>query len=89
MQVKNPEEWYITSDAHEGLVSREIFQAVQLMLEQAADERKRKMEKSKAIRETLIDLFDGRIFCADCQQRMYFHRHKIDKDNLYPALHCR
>ena len=80
MQVKNPEEWYITSDAHEGLVSREIFQAVQLMLEQAADERKRKMEKSKAIRETLIDLFDGRIFCADCQQRMYFHRHKIDKD---------
>ena len=43
MQVKNPEEWYITSDAHEGLVSREIFRAVQLMLEQAADERKKKM----------------------------------------------
>lgn len=80
MQVENPEEWYITSDAHEGLVSREIFQAVQHMLEQAADERKRKMEKSKAIREMLIDLFNGRIFCADCQQRMYFHRHKIDKD---------
>lgn len=79
-QIKNPEEWYITSDAHEGLVSREVFQAVQHMLERASDERKRKMEKSKAIRETLIDLFDGRIFCADCQQRMYFHRHKIDKD---------
>lgn len=78
--IKNPEEWYITSDAHEGLVSREVFQAVQRILERASDERKRKMEKSKAIRETLIDLFDGRIFCADCQQRMYFHRHKIDKD---------
>jgi len=50
------------------------------MLEQAADERKKKMEKSKAIRAALIDLFVGRIFCADCQQRMYFHRHKIDKD---------
>ena len=70
----------ITSDAHEGLVSREVFQAVQRILEQASDERKKKMEKSKAIRESLIDLFDGRIFCADCQQRMYFHRHKIDKD---------
>ena len=79
-QIKNPEEWYITSDAHEGLVSREVFQAVQRILEQASDERKRKMEKSKAIRESLIDLFDGRIFCADCQQRMYFHPHKIDKD---------
>lgn len=79
-QIKNPEEWYITSNAHEGLVSREVFQAVQRILEQASDERKKKMEKSKAIRESLIDLFDGRIFCADCQQRMYFHRHKIDKD---------
>lgn len=80
MQVKNPEEWYITPDAHEGLVSREVFQAVQLMLEQAADERKKKMEQSKANRAALIDLFNGRIFCADCQHRMYFHRHKIDKD---------
>lgn len=79
-QIKNPEEWYITADAHEGLVSREIFQAVQRILEQASDERKKKMEKSKANRAALIDLFNGRIFCADCQQRMYFHRHKIDKD---------
>lgn len=79
-QIKDPAEWYVTSDAHEGLVTREIFQAVQHMLEQAADERKGKMEKSKASREALIDLFDGRIFCADCKKRMYFHRHKIDKD---------
>lgn len=79
-QIKDPAEWYITSDAHEGLVSRETFQAVQNMMELASDERKMKMEKSKANRDSLIDLFDGKIFCADCKQRMYFHRHKIDKD---------
>ena len=76
----DPAEWYITLDAHEGLVSREIFQAVQNMMEQASDERKTKMERSKEKRDSLIDLFDGKIFCADCKQRMYFHRHKIDKD---------
>ena len=79
-QIKDPAEWYITLDAHEGLVSREIFQAVQNMMEQASDERKTKMERSKEKRDSLIDLFDGKIFCADCKQRMYFHRHKIDKD---------
>lgn len=79
-QIKDPAEWYITSDAHEGLVSRETFQAVQNMMELVSDERKMKMEKSKANRDSLIDLFDGKMFCADCKQRMYFHRHKIDKD---------
>lgn len=79
-QIKDPAEWYITSDAHEGLVSREAFQAVQRMMGQASDERKTKMERSKEKRDSLIDLFDGKIFCADCKQRMYFHRHKIDKD---------
>lgn len=79
-QIKDPAEWYITSDAHEGLVSRETFQAVQNMMELASDERKTKMERSKEKRDSLIDLFDGKIFCADCKQRMYFHRHKIDKD---------
>ena len=79
-QIKDPAEWYITSNAHEGLVTRETFQTVQRMMEQASDERKRKMEKSKENRDSLIDLFDGRIFCADCKKRMYFHRQKIDKD---------
>lgn len=79
-QIKNPAEWYITSNAHEGLVSRETFQAVQRMMEQASDDRRRKMDKSKTKRDSLIDLFAGRIFCADCKKRMYFHRQKIDKD---------
>ena len=83
-QIKNPEEWYITSDAHEGLVSREVFQAVQRILEQASDERKKKMEKSKAIRESLIDLFDGRIFCADCQQRIRKTGRSPAKASYYP-----
>lgn len=38
------------------------------------------MEASRTIRESIVDLFDGKVFCADCGQRLYFHRHRIDKD---------
>lgn len=79
-QIKDPSQWHITENAHEGLVSREDFDAVQQMMKQASDERKRKMDASRAIRESIIDLFDGKVFCADCGQRLYFHRHRIDKD---------
>ncbi len=79
-QIKNPEEWYITKDSHEGLVSRETFEAVQQMMAAASEDFQQKKAKSEAIRATLIDLFEGKIFCADCNRRMYFHRHKIDKD---------
>ncbi len=80
LQIKDPTKWYITEDAHEGLVSRETFNAVQRMMGAASDERKKKMKESQTIRDSLIDLFDGKVFCADCEKRMYFHRHKIDKD---------
>lgn len=80
IQIKDPSQWYITENAHEELVSREDFDAVQQMMKQASDERKRKMDASRAIRESIIDLFDGKVFCADCGQRLYFHRHRIDKD---------
>lgn len=80
IQIKDPSQWYITENAHERLVSREDFDAVQQMMKQASDERRLKMEASRTIRESIIDLFDGKVFCADCGQRMYFHRHRIDKD---------
>lgn len=80
IQIKDPAQWYITQNAHEGLVSREDFDAVQQMMKQASEERRRKMDASRAIRESFIDLFDGKVFCADCEQRLYFHRHRIDKD---------
>ncbi len=80
IQIQDPSQWYVTENDHEGLVSREDFDEVQKMMKQASDERKRKMDGSRTIRESLVDLFDGKVFCADCGQRLYFHRHRIDKD---------
>ena len=38
------------------------------------------MQKTEEIRATLVNLFDGKIVCADCGKKMYFHRKRIDKD---------
>ena len=35
---------------------------------------------SEEIRATLVNLFEGKIVCADCGKKMYFHRKRIDKD---------
>jgi len=78
-QIKNPDEWYVTPNAHEALVSREIFKAVQKMMEQASDSRASKMAASSKARATLKNLFEGKIFCGDCGKRMYFHRKQIDQ----------
>ena len=78
--VKDKDEWIVFPDTHEAIISREDFQKVQDIMNAASEERQTKMQKSKEIRATLINLFDGKIVCADCGKRMYFHRKRIDKD---------
>lgn len=78
--VKDKDEWIVFPNTHEAIISREDFQKVQDIMNAASEARQTKMQKSEAIRATLINLFDGKIICADCGKRMYFHRKKVDKD---------
>ena len=78
--VKDKDEWIVFPHTHEAIISREDFQKVQDIVNAASEARQLKMQKSKEIRATLINLFDGKIVCADCGKRMYFHRKRIDKD---------
>ena len=78
--VKDKDEWIVFPNTHEAIISREDFQKVQDIMNAALETRQTKMQKSEEIRATLINLFDGKIVCADCGKRMYFHRKKIDKD---------
>lgn len=77
--VKDKDEWIVFPDTHEAIISREDFQKVQDIITAASMTRQKKMQKSEEVRATLINLFDGKIFCADCGKRMYFHRKKVDK----------
>lgn len=77
--IKDKDEWIVFPNTHEAIISREDFQKVQDIMNAASEARQTKMQKSEEIRATLINLFDGKIFCADCGKRMYFHRKKVDK----------
>ena len=74
------EEWIVFPNTHEAIISREDFQKVREMREAAARARVEKMERSEEIRATLINLFDGKIVCAECGKKLYYHRKRIDKD---------
>lgn len=77
--VKDKDEWIVFPNTHQAIISREDFQKVQDIMNAASVARQTKMQKSVEIRATLINLFDGKIFCSDCGKRMYFHRKKVDK----------
>ena len=73
------EDWHITPDAHEALVSRELFDRVQELMEtnnKGFRETKKKNAGDKD-RDKLKDFFRHKIFCADCGKRLYFLRRTI------------
>ncbi len=50
------------------------------MMSFTSSERKRKLQESEKMREKIIDLFEGKIFCVDCGRRMYFNRQKVNRN---------
>ena len=78
--VKDKNEWIVFSNTHEAIISREDFQAVQEMMEAASEKRQTSIRNTETIRSKFINLFEGKIICADCGKKMYLHKKKIDKD---------
>ncbi len=74
--AKDKEKQIYYKDTHEPLISREDFEKVRVIMEFASAERQRKMTESDATRAKFINLFEGKIFCADCGSKMYFRKHK-------------
>ena len=72
---KQPEnEWIIYENVHEPLVSKEMFEKAQSIREQASLKRKISLESSKEKRDKIVDLLEGKVFCADCGYKMGFSR---------------
>ena len=85
---KRPEgEWHVTENAHEAIVDRETFDAVQESLKAKSEKRRESMRATAKGRAKLVDLFAGKAFCADCGHRLYFKRAKADCKNTYWFAH--
>ena len=88
---KMPEEsWYVTENAHEALVSEELFQKVREKNRDNSGKRKKSMEETAAERAKIVNLFEKKVFCGDCGYRMYFHKARMDcKDrHWYAEYYC-
>ena len=80
------EEWRYVPDAHEPIVSQELFDKVQKMFADRAEKFKAKMDENAPLRELVTNHFKGKIYCGDCGKRMRFvkptdKRYPIDQDH--------
>lgn len=71
------DKWIVVPDAHPPIVSVPEFEAVERQMQKDSAHRETAMEWSADIRAGMIDLFAGKIFCADCGKRMYYKRQRI------------
>ena len=75
--VTETDKWIVVPDAHPPIISASDFEAVERQMQKDSTHRETAMEWSADIRAGMIDLFAGKIFCADCGKRMYYKRQRI------------
>ena len=80
------EEWRYVLDAHEPIISQELFDKVQKMFADRAKTFKEKMDKNAPLRELVTNHFKGKIYCGNCGKRMRFvkptdRRYPVDQDH--------
>lgn len=85
--VENPkEEWIIVCDTHEAIISREMYQKAQEILECNARNHEQKKKKSDTIKNPEYCL-KGVMVCAHCGSRMTVKR-RVNKEKVYYWYIC-
>lgn len=72
--INDKSNWIVYPNTHTGIITREDFEKVNQMILKSKAETLARQEKSKSDRKKLVDVLDGKIFCADCSYRMYYKR---------------
>ena len=83
-QVETSEmEWTVVHDTHEAIISHELFETVQHILEQAAQQ-----SKQREIREYTPNILKGKIFCAHCGGSLHRQRNIRKKSADVYLFYC-
>lgn len=83
----NRDKWVISKDAHEAVVSRELFEKVQRINEKRAETAKKNFGKYNLPK--VENIYSGKIFCADCGYAMKLVRSlSTKKDKAYYHYKC-
>lgn len=76
-RLTEKDNWVVVSNAHPPIIPLEDFEVVERQMREDSSHRETAMERSADIRAAMVDLLDGKIFCADCGKRMYYKRQRI------------
>ena len=83
-QVETSEmEWTVVHDTHEAIISHELFETVQIILEKAAQQ-----SKEREIREYTPNILKGKVFCAHCGGSLHRQRNIRKKSADVYLFYC-
>ena len=77
-------QWEVVGNVNEPIISREVFDAVQKLMQAEGDRRRSFLGKSK----NPENIFKGLIFCRECGRFMYRGRTKITATNIAWYFGC-
>ena len=77
-------QWEVVENVNEPIISREVFDAVQKLMQAEGDRRRSFLGKSK----NPENIFKGLIFCRECGRFMYRGRTKITATNIAWYFGC-
>lgn len=70
------ENWIITENVHEAIISIDAFEKVQTMISSKAGLVKNSKQKNAHFKNNTI--FQGKIYCGICKRKMCVHKQQVD-----------
>ena len=82
------EEWIVIPDHHEPLVSKEDYDEVQRRFKEFAKVYHAREDANKEIRDSIENLFQGKIWCGECGGRMRLRKNTLRKNHGTEVFYC-
>lgn len=86
------EEWVYFPDFHEPYITMDDYAALETMIGTIRKDRTERLKIREKDRERMQDIFQGKVFCADCGRQMNYARgshHRGYKDLSFQYYRCR
>lgn len=86
------EEWIYFPDFHEPYITMDDYTALETMIGTLRKDRTERLKIREEDRERMQDIFQGKVFCADCGRQMNYGRgshHRGYKDLSFQYYRCR
>ena len=79
----NQEEWTVVRDTHEAIISHELFDTVQQLLDATAQK-----SKEREVKAYTPNILKGKVFCAHCGGSLHRQRNIRKKSDDVYMFHC-